>query len=132
MNKQEIGNNTLTKALHESRPHLLLGRDTHGLAEAASGLGVLSAHLQVPVVAETAIGTRSDAGGKQLPHLLQTVEILTEVGLEVVGHNLLELASLHVLLSVQEPLGDVVLQRVADHGDELIDLLVAQLTSATP
>ena len=124
--------NTRIPPFNSSVPHLLLGRDTHGLAEAASGLGVLSAHLQVPVVAETAIGTRSDAGGKQLPHLLQTVEILTEVGLEVVGHNLLELASLHVLLSVQEPLGDVVLQRVADHGDELIDLLVAQLTSATP
>ena len=83
-------------------------------------------------MAETTVGTRSDAESEQLPHLLQTVEILTEVGLEVVGHDLLELSSLHVLLSVQEPLGDVVLQRVADHGDELIDLLVAQLTSATP
>lgn len=83
-------------------------------------------------MAETAVGTRSHAESERLPHLLQAVEILTEVGLEVVGHDLLELASLHVLLSVQEPLGDVVLQRVADHGDELIDLLVAQLTSATP
>ena len=83
-------------------------------------------------MAETAVSTRSHVECERLPHLLQAVEILTEVGLEVVGHNLLELASLHVLLSVQEPLGDVVLQRVADHGDELIDLLVAQLTSATP
>ena len=83
-------------------------------------------------MAETTVGTRSHAESERLPHLLQAVEILTEVGLEVVGHNLLELASLHVLLSVQEPLGDVVLQRVADHGDELIDLLVAQLTRTTP
>ena len=124
--------NTRIPPFNSSVPHLLLGRDTHRLAEAASGLSVLSAHLQVPVVAETTVGTRSHAESEQLPHLLQTVEILTEVGLEVVGHDLLELASLHVLLSVQEPLGDVVLQRVADHGDELIDLLVAQLTRTTP
>ena len=68
---------------------------------------------------------------KELPHLLQTVEILTEIGLEVVGHDLLELARLHVLLSVEEPLGDVVLKRVADDGNELINLLVGQLTSTT-
>ena len=83
-------------------------------------------------MAETTVGTRSECRTQQLPHLLQAVEILTEVGLEVVGHDLLELASVHILLSVQEPLGDVVLQRVADHGHDLVDLLVAQLTSATP
>ena len=82
-------------------------------------------------MAETTVGTINECRAEPLPHLLQAVEILTEVGLEVVGHDLLELASVHVLLSVQEPLGDVVLQRVADHGDDLIDLLVAQLTSAT-
>ena len=68
---------------------------------------------------------------KELPHLLQTVEILTEIGLEVVGHDLLELARLHVLLSVEEPLGDVVLKRVADHGTKLVNLLVGQLTGTT-
>ena len=110
---------------------LLLGRDTHRLAEAARGLGVLSTHLQVPVVAETAVGTRNERETEQLPHLLQAVQILTEISLEVVRHDLLELASLHVLLSVQEPLGDVVLQRVRDHSNDLINLLVAQLTSTT-
>ena len=110
---------------------LLLGRDTHRLAEAARGLGVLSTHLQVPVVAETTVGTRNEQEAEPLPHLLQAVQILTEISLEVVGHDLLELASLHVLLSVQEPLGDVVLQRVGNHSNDLINFFVAQFTSTT-
>ena len=67
-----------------------------------------------------------------LPHLLQTVQILTEVGLQVVGDNLLVLAGLHILLSVQEPLGDVVLQRVGNDSNQSVDLLVAQLSGTTP
>ena len=34
---------------------LLLGGNTHRLAETARGLGVLSTHLQVPVVTQTAV-----------------------------------------------------------------------------
>ena len=83
-------------------------------------------------MAETTVGTRNEQEAEQLPHLLQAVEILTEISLEVVGHDLLELTSLHVLLSVQEPLGDVVLQRVGNHSNDLINLLVAQFTSTTP
>ena len=67
-----------------------------------------------------------------LPHLLQTVQILTEVGLQVVGDNLLVLAGLHILLSVQEPLRDVVLQRVGNDSNQSVDLLVAQLSGTTP
>ena len=39
--------------------HLLLGRDTHRLSETTRGLGVLSTDLQVPVVAQTTVGTIS-------------------------------------------------------------------------
>ena len=67
-----------------------------------------------------------------LPHLLQTVQILTEVGLQVVGDNLLVLAGLHILLSVQEPLRDVVLKRVGNDSNQSVDLLVAQLSGTTP
>lgn len=67
-----------------------------------------------------------------LPHLLQTVQILTEIGLQVVGDNLLVLAGLHVLLSVQEPLRDVVLKRVGNDSNQSVNLLVAQLSSTTP
>ena len=65
-----------------------------------------------------------------LPHLLQTVQILTEVGLQVVGDNLLVLSGL--LLSVQEPLRDVVLQRVGNDSNQSVNLLVAQLSGTTP
>ena len=67
-----------------------------------------------------------------LPHLLQAVQILTEIGLQVVRHNLLELAGLHILLSVQEPLRDVVLQRVGNDSNQSVNLLVAQLSGTTP
>ena len=67
-----------------------------------------------------------------LPHLLQTIQILTEVGLQVVGDNLLVLAGLHILLSVQEPLRDVVLQRVGNDSNQSVNLLVAQLSGTTP
>ena len=67
-----------------------------------------------------------------LPHLLQTIQILTEVGLQVVSDNLLVLAGFHILLSVQEPLRDVVLQRVGNDSNQSVNLLVAQLSGTTP
>ena len=110
---------------------LLLGGHTHRLAEAARGLGVLSTHLQVPVVAQTAVRSVHHALSAFLPHLLQTVEILTEIGLEVVGDHLAVLSGLNVLLSVQEPLGDIELQRSGDHSDQLLNLIVRQLSGTT-
>ena len=67
-----------------------------------------------------------------LPHLLQTIQILTQVGLQVVSDNLLVLAGFHILLSVQEPLRDVVLQRVGNDSNQSVNLLVAQLSGTTP
>ena len=80
---------------------------------------------------ETTVGSSRQFKPSHSPHLLQTVQILTEIGLEVVGHDLLVLSSLDILLSVQEPLGDVVLKRVRDHSNELLDLVVRQLTGTT-
>lgn len=111
---------------------LLLSRNTHRLSETTSGLGVLTTDLQVPVVTQTTVRTIITNPTLLLPHLLQTVQILTEVGLQVVGDNLLVLAGLHILLSVQEPLGDVVLQRVGNDSNQSVDLLVAQLSGTTP
>ena len=118
---------------HLSIDRLLLGRDTHRLSETTSGLGVLTTDLQVPVVAQTTVGTiRHIPLTTLLPHLLQTVQILTEIGLQVVSDNLLVLAGLHILLSVQEPLRDVVLKRVGNDSNQSVNLLVAQLSSTTP
>ena len=103
---------------------LLLGGNTHRLAEAARGLGVLSTHLQVPVVTQTAVrSTHHHPANVPLPHLLQTVQILTEIGLKVVGDHLAVLSGLNVLLSVQEPLGDIELKRRDSHGETTTNTL---------
>ena len=60
---------------------LLLG-DTDSLASAAGGLGVLTAHSDAPVVAETAMGA----------DLLQAFQIFTELVVQEVSHDLAGLA----------------------------------------
>ena len=42
-----------------STKDLLSGSNSHGLSETTGGLGVLTTDLEVPVVAETTVGTRS-------------------------------------------------------------------------
>merc|ERR1719188_1799739 len=88
----------------ETSTLLLLG-DADGPAAPAGGLGVLAAHADAPVVAEAAV--RAD--------LLQALEVL---------------AQLDVLLPVEEPVGDLVLARVLHDGDDLLDLLLAELAGA--
>lgn len=56
------------------------------------------------------------------PDLLQPLEVLTDLAVEGVGHHLRELAILNVLLSVQEPVGNLVLARVAHDRNQLLNL----------
>ena len=79
---------------------------------------------------QTAVGSEHHSPISLLPHLLQTVQILTEIGLKVVGDHLTVLSGLNVLLSVQEPLGDIELQRSVDHSNQLLNLIVRQLSGA--
>ena len=67
-----------------------------------SGLGVLSSDPEAPVVTEATVGA----------DLLETLEVLTKLVVEDVGHHLGGLAVLDVTLPVQEPVGDLVLARV--------------------
>lgn len=69
-------------------------------------------------------------GRASVPHLLEALQVLTQLALHAVGDNLLVLAGLHVLLPVQEPLGDLVVQGVLHHGNDGLDLIVGQLTGA--
>jgi len=64
-----------------ARFSLLLG-DTDSLASATSGLGVLTADTDTPVVAETTVSA----------DLLQAFQILTELVVQEVGHDLSSLA----------------------------------------
>ncbi len=107
-------------ALLKREENLLLLGNTDGLTTATSSLGVLTTNLDTPVVAETTVSA----------DLLQTLKILTELVIKSVGQNLRVLAVTVVLLSVQEPVGDLVLARVLDNSDDLVDLLLGELTSA--
>jgi len=79
---------------------------------------VLTADTDTPVVTETPVGA----------DLLQPLQILTELVVQEVRQNLGGLAVLDVLLSVEEPVWDLVLAWVGDDGDDPLDLLLSQLT----
>jgi hypothetical protein len=76
---------------------LLLG-DSEGSAGSASGLGLLASDLVAEEVSQTSV--TSD--------LLQSFQILSELGVEGVGDQLGPVAVSNVSLSVQEPFGNVV------------------------
>lgn len=63
-------------------------------------------------------------------HLLQALDVLTELLLELVSNNLGVLAGLVVVLPVQEPLGHAEVERVVDEGDKTLNLVGLELTSA--
>lgn len=90
---------------------LLLG-DTDGAAPATGGLGVLSTDTETPVMTETTVSA----------DLLQALEIVTELGVDVVGQDLVVLAVHDIALSVEEPGGDLVLRGVLDDGDDALEL----------
>ena len=90
---------------------LLLGHSDSS-SSPTGGLGVLAAHSQAPVVAQTAM----------IANLLQPLQIVTHLGLQIVGHHVGEFAVLDVALSVEKPIRDLVLARIVQHGDDFFDL----------
>ena len=56
--------------------------------------------------------------------LLETLEVLTKLVVEDVGHHLGGLAVLDVTLPDQEPVGDLVLARILSDRHQLLDLLL--------
>jgi hypothetical protein len=90
----------------------------HCLASPSRGLGVLSAHSEVPVVPQSSVQ----------PHLLHPLEVVPELGVELVADGLRVLAVLVVLLVVEEPLRDGELQGRRDDRLQVLDLLLSQLT----
>lgn len=91
---------------------LLLLRHTDGATATTGRLGVLTAHTQTPVMAHTTVGT----------DLLQALQILTQLRVQIGAGQLGVLAVDDVLLPVQEPGGHLVLTRIQDDGDQLLDL----------
>ena len=81
--------------------HNLLLLVSHCTTLATSRTGVLTTGTEVPVVTQTTVGT----------NLLQTLKVITELGLDVVRQDLRVLTSREVLLSVKEPRRDLELLR---------------------
>ena len=61
-------------------------------------------------------------------YLLETLQILTELGVKTVGDRLTKGTVLPVLLSVQEPIGDLVLSWVEHDSLHTTDFVLVQLT----
>jgi len=60
--------------------------------------------------------------------LLEALEIVTELGVDAVGENLVVLAVDNVALSVEEPGWDLVLGWVLDDGDDALELFGGKFT----
>lgn len=82
--------------------------------------GVLPTDPNSPPVAETPVG----------PDLLEALDVVAELGVDVLGEDLHVLARLEVLLSVEEPERDLELARVLDDSDDLLDLVGRQLSGS--
>ena len=65
-----------------------------------------------PVVSKTSV----------CPDLLEAFQILTELVVQGVGHHLAEFTILDILLSVKEPVRDLVLAWVTQDGNHLLYL----------
>ena len=83
------------------------------------GLGVLTTDTETEVVADTTVGL----------DLLQSLEVITQLGVDVVGKELAALAVNNVALPVQEPSGNLELSRVLQDGDNALELIGVELTS---
>lgn len=90
-----------------------------GLTTTTSGLGVLTSDTQTPEVTNTTVGS----------DLFQSLQVISQLRLQVVGQDVVVLTVNNVFLSVQEPSWDLVLGWVLQDGDDTLKLFLGQLTS---
>lgn len=81
---------------------------------------MLTSDSQVPGVSKTSVGS----------HLLESLKVVSELGLEVVSENVLVLTVGELLLSVEEPGWDLVLGWVLHDSDDSLKLFLGELTSS--
>lgn len=84
------------------------------------GLSVLSSDLKSPPVSETSVDS----------DFFHSLDILSELGVQIVGGDLLVLAVLEVSSSVEEPLREAVSFRVGDDFGDLVDFFLGQLAGS--
>ena len=98
---------------------LLLLLVRHGATTTAGRTSVLTTSTELPVVTKTTVGT----------DLLQALEIITQLGFNVVRQDLRILASCEVLLPIQEPCWNLEFLRRLKNVDNTLQLIRVQLTS---
>lgn len=81
---------------------------------------MLSSDAESPVVSESTVKT----------DLLHALKILTELVVDGGGEELSGLSVLDVLLSVEEPVWDLVLGWVLHDGDDLVEVLLSELSGS--
>lgn len=86
----------------------------------SGGACVLTADADIPPVTETAVRSA----------LLHALDVVAELGGDVLREDLRVLAGLEVLLPIQEPEGDLELARGLDDRHQLFDLVGGQFTGA--
>ena len=101
-------------------PRSLLSGNTEGLTASTGGLGSLSSNSVTPVMSETSM----------VLGFSHSLKILSHVGIEVVGNELGPVSMLWVLLSVEEPLWDVVVSWSGNDVVNSFDLSLVQLTGS--
>ena len=90
------------------------------LFPASSGASVLSTNSDTPPVTKTAVGT----------DLLHPLNVIAELGIEVLREHLGILPRFEILLPVEEPKWDLELAGVLDDRDEFFDFIGRQFTGA--
>jgi hypothetical protein len=91
----------------------------HSLSSAASsGASVLSTDSNIPPVTKTPMGS----------DLLESLNIITELGGNVLRKDLTVLSRLEILLTIQKPKWDFELTGVLDDGHDLFNFVCGKLT----
>uniref|UniRef100_F6RW16 Uncharacterized protein n=1 Tax=Ciona intestinalis TaxID=7719 RepID=F6RW16_CIOIN len=93
---------------------------TNSSTTPSCGFGVLASNTEAPVVSQTPVST----------NLLQTFDVFTKFVVKLVGKNLTKLAITNILLSIQKPVGNLVLARVLHDRDDAINLIIGKLPGA--
>jgi len=96
-----------------------LFRDTNGLSATTRRLGVLTPNTESPVVSETTVST----------DLLQTFKVVTELGVNTVGKDLVVLSVNNIPLPVKEPCWNLELRRVLDDSNNSLKLIRVEFSS---
>ncbi len=99
---------------------LFLGGDTHDTTTTTGSLGVLTTDLEVEGVTDTTVGA----------DLLKTFHIFTVLVIKSVGEELAVLAVLAVLLTIEEPVGNLVFTRVLHDGNDAFHISSVHFTGA--